>query len=93
MIASGTEVNEDTIEFAKNAARLALQDAALPEIMAKRDAALAAKLEAEHLKKTHNPEPLADETRPAGDADKEKKELSDWAITPQGGGFKRKPLI
>ena len=92
MVASGSDVNDDTITFAKQSARLAMQDKSMPEIMAKYKASILANSEADHLKETHNPEPLLDTSRPEGEAEKEKKEFSDWAASTEGG-FKRRPLI
>lgn len=92
MVANGSEVNEQTLTFAKEAAQMALFKENMPQAISKLIEANNHVKEEEHLKNTHNPEPLHDETRPEGDVAKEKKDFNEWA-SKTTGGFQRKPMI
>lgn len=92
MISSGVSPTDDNLASVKDAVRLAVEDVYKPQIMAKYKEAIRSEWEAEHLKKTHNPEPLHDSQNPTADVNKEKKELTDF-VRGSSNKFKRKPLF
>lgn len=92
MISSGVDPTQESITNVKEAVRLAVEDIYKPQIMAKYKEAIRSEWEAEHLKKTHNPDPLHDTSNPTADVNKERKELTDF-VRGSSSKFKRKPLF
>lgn len=92
MVSSGMEMNEDSLNTAKEAAFDLMLRQELPNILSKYKETVVSELEAKHLKDTHNPEPLHDSQAPQDDQERAKKEFQEWAKRPTTG-FSRSPLF